>query len=75
MGSVGANLHRLDQSARASTKPRALHLAQRPWIVPIPGTRKLHRREEKLAATDVTLSNDNLADLNRISTDIAIHGA
>ncbi len=35
-------------------------LAQKPWIVPIPGTTKLHRLEENLAATDVALTRDEL---------------
>src|SRR4029453_8898718 len=37
-------------------------LAQKPWIVPIPGTRKLHRLEENLGAADVELSADELAE-------------
>jgi aryl-alcohol dehydrogenase-like predicted oxidoreductase len=35
-------------------------LAQKPWIVPIPGTTKLHRLEENLGAADITLSQDEL---------------
>ena len=35
-------------------------LAQRPWIVPIPGTKKLHRLEENIAAADVDLTDDDL---------------
>jgi aryl-alcohol dehydrogenase-like predicted oxidoreductase len=38
-------------------------LAQRPWIVPIPGTTKLHRLEENIAAVDVELTVDDLRDL------------
>ncbi len=38
-------------------------LAQKPWIVPIPGTTKLHRLEENIAATDVDLTQDDLAQL------------
>ena len=38
-------------------------LAQKPWIVPIPGTTKPHRLEENLAATDVELSADDLRDI------------
>ena len=49
-------------------------LAQQPWIVPIPGTTKLHRLEENLAAADVTLSADELAQLNELSSRIDIHG-
>ena len=38
-------------------------LAQRPYIVPIPGTTKLHRLEENIAAADVDLSHDDLAEI------------
>ena len=66
-----------DIAGRLGSTPAALAwlLTRRPWIVPIPGTRKLHRLEENLAAAELTLSNDDLADLNRISNDIAVHGA
>ena len=49
-------------------------LAQKPWIVPIPGTTKLHRLEENLAAADVELSADDLAEIQRAAADIAIEG-
>jgi pyridoxine 4-dehydrogenase len=39
-------------------------LAQKPWMVPIPGTTKRHRIEENNAATDIALSADDLADLD-----------
>ena len=39
-------------------------LAQRPWIVPIPGTTKLHRLEENLAAVDVELTADDLGEID-----------
>jgi aryl-alcohol dehydrogenase-like predicted oxidoreductase len=38
-------------------------LAQRPWIVPIPGTTKLHRLEENVAAADVELTDDDLREI------------
>jgi aryl-alcohol dehydrogenase-like predicted oxidoreductase len=38
-------------------------LAQKPWIVPIPGTTKLHRLEENIAATDVQLTDDDLREI------------
>jgi aryl-alcohol dehydrogenase-like predicted oxidoreductase len=38
-------------------------LAQRPWIVPIPGTTKIHRLEENIAAADVELSDDDLREI------------
>ena len=49
-------------------------LAQQPWIVPIPGTTKLHRLEENLAAADVTLTEAELSQLNNLSSRIEIHG-
>jgi aryl-alcohol dehydrogenase-like predicted oxidoreductase len=50
-------------------------LAKKPWIVPIPGTTKLRRLEENLGAVDVTLSTDDLHDLEEASARIEIHGA
>jgi aryl-alcohol dehydrogenase-like predicted oxidoreductase len=50
-------------------------LAQQPWIVPIPGTTKLHRLEENLAAADLTLTEAELTQLNDLSSRIEIHGA
>jgi aryl-alcohol dehydrogenase-like predicted oxidoreductase len=38
-------------------------LAQKPWMVPIPGTTKLHRLEENIAAADVDLSDDDLYEI------------
>jgi aryl-alcohol dehydrogenase-like predicted oxidoreductase len=49
-------------------------LAQQPWIVPIPGTTKLHRLEENLAAAEVTLTEAELSQLNELSSRIEIHG-
>ena len=75
---VGEALAPMRQQVIIATKAQvalAWLLTRRPWIVPIPGTRKLHRLEENLAAAELTLSNDDLADLNRISNDIAVHGA
>ena len=50
-------------------------LAQRPWIIPIPGTRKLQRLEENLTAADLTLSPDDLDDIDAAATAIDIQGA
>ena len=50
-------------------------LAQKPWIVPIPGTTKLHRLEENLGAVDVTLTADDLHDIESAASRIPIHGA
>ena len=50
-------------------------LAQKQWIVPIPGTTKLHRLEENLGAADVQLTADDLNELNESSERIKIQGA
>jgi aryl-alcohol dehydrogenase-like predicted oxidoreductase len=50
-------------------------LAQRPWIVPIPGTRKLHRLDENLGSAEIVLGEDELGQLDHISSRIAVHGA
>lgn len=47
-------------------------LAQKPWIVPIPGTRKLERLEENLGAADVDLTPEELCDLNEALSKIKI---
>jgi len=50
-------------------------LAQKPWIVPIPGTTKLHRLEENLGATAVALTPNDLRDLAEAASKITIQGA
>jgi aryl-alcohol dehydrogenase-like predicted oxidoreductase len=50
-------------------------LAQKPWIVPIPGTTKLHRLEENLGAADVTLTPDDLRDIESAFASVAVQGA
>jgi aryl-alcohol dehydrogenase-like predicted oxidoreductase len=49
-------------------------LAQKPWIVPIPGTTKLHRLEENLAAAAVELNRDDLRDLETAASRITVQG-
>ncbi len=49
-------------------------LAQRPWIVPIPGTTKLHRLKENLGAVDLVLDADELDRLTEASDRIEIQG-
>jgi aryl-alcohol dehydrogenase-like predicted oxidoreductase len=49
-------------------------LAQRPWIVPIPGTRHVERLEENLAAADVELSADDIADIDTAAAEITVEG-
>src|SRR5437868_9509041 len=50
-------------------------LAQKPWIVPIPGTTKLHRLEENLGAVTVQLSSDDLRQLQAAAAKIPVQGA
>src|SRR5690349_9980447 len=50
-------------------------LAQKPWIVPIPGTTRMHRLEENLAATEVELSADELRELGTAAAKIPVRGA
>ena len=50
-------------------------LARRPWIVPIPGTTKLHRLEENIGAADVDLSADDLREIDQTLAQIPIEGA
>ena len=49
-------------------------LARKPWIVPIPGTTKLHRLEENLAAADIELTADDLAEIQRAAAEIQVEG-
>ncbi|HDS6853751.1 TPA: aldo/keto reductase [Enterobacter cancerogenus] len=49
-------------------------LAKAPWIVPIPGTTRLHRLEENLAAVNVTLSQKDLANIHHALADIDVVG-
>ena len=50
-------------------------LAQKPWIVPIPGTTKLHRLEENIGGASVELSSDDLRDINQAASQITVEGA
>jgi aryl-alcohol dehydrogenase-like predicted oxidoreductase len=49
-------------------------LAQQPWIVPIPGTRRIERVQENAAATQVALSADEVADLDQLAARVGVHG-
>jgi aryl-alcohol dehydrogenase-like predicted oxidoreductase len=49
-------------------------LAQRPWIVPIPGTRRLERLEENLGAVEITLTTDDLAAIDTAAAEITVQG-
>jgi aryl-alcohol dehydrogenase-like predicted oxidoreductase len=50
-------------------------LAQRPWIVPIPGTTKLNRLEENIGAAEVELASEDLAEIDRAASEIRVEGA
>lgn len=49
-------------------------LAQKPWMVPIPGTTKIHRLEENLGAMNVELTAEDVRQLNEASASINLHG-
>lgn len=63
-----------DKNATPAQIALAWILAQKPWIVPIPGTRKLHRLEENLGATEVELTTLDLEKLNEALSKIEIKG-
>jgi len=69
-------LKRIGERKKATTAQIALAwlLAQKPWIVPIPGTTKLHRLGENLGAADIELTGDDLAEIQRAAAEIAIEG-
>src|SRR4051812_32159889 len=50
-------------------------LAQKPWIVPIPGTTKRHRLEENVKSVDIHLSGEDLREIDRAASEIELHGA
>jgi aryl-alcohol dehydrogenase-like predicted oxidoreductase len=50
-------------------------LAQKPWIVPIPGTTKLLRLEENLGAAEIVLTADDLAEIEHAAAEIQVEGA
>jgi len=70
-------LGRFAQQKKATPAQIALAwlLAQKPWIVPIPGTTKLHRLEENIGAVSVELSPDDLRELDTVASKIPVQGA
>ena len=50
-------------------------LAGKPWIVPIPGTTKLHRLEENIGAAALSLTSDDLREIDRAASQVEVHGA
>jgi aryl-alcohol dehydrogenase-like predicted oxidoreductase len=69
-------LHTLATEKKATPAQLALAwlLAQKPWIVPIPGTTKLHRLQENIGATDIELSAHELRRISEALSHIQIHG-
>ena len=49
-------------------------LAQKPWIVPIPGTTKLHRLEENIGAASIELTPDDLREVESAASRITVEG-
>lgn len=70
-------LGRIAQEKNATNAQIALAwlLAQKPWIVPIPGTTKLHRLEENIGATTIALSANDLKEINDALSTIEVQGA
>ena len=70
-------LGKIGQRKKATVAQIALAwlLAQKPWIVPIPGTTKLHRLEENIGAISVELTPDDLRDIESAASKITVHGA
>jgi len=63
-----------ERNATSAQISLAWLLAQKPWIVPIPGTTKLHRLEENLGAETVTLEDNDLAEINEAISEIEVQG-
>ncbi len=75
-----ALIDRLDSVAgRTKTTPAQIALAwllaQKPWIVPIPGTTKLHRLDENIGAIAVELTTDDLREIDSAASEITVQGA
>jgi aryl-alcohol dehydrogenase-like predicted oxidoreductase len=50
-------------------------LAQKPWIAPIPGTRRLERLDENIGATAIDLTPDDLREIESAASEIKVEGA
>jgi aryl-alcohol dehydrogenase-like predicted oxidoreductase len=70
-------LGKIGQRKKATPAQIALAwlLAQKPWIVPIPGTTKLHRLDENIGAVAVELTPDDLREIESAASKITVHGA
>ena len=70
LGAIGAR-----SNATPAQIALAWLLAQKPWIVPIPGTTKLARLEENIGAASVELTPDDLRDIGTAASEITVQGA
>jgi aryl-alcohol dehydrogenase-like predicted oxidoreductase len=78
-----ANLSLVDLLARIAGRKKATPaqialawlLARKPWIVPIPGTTKLHRLEENIGAAAIELTADDLREIQDAASQVMVHGA
>jgi aryl-alcohol dehydrogenase-like predicted oxidoreductase len=78
-----ANMALVDSLKQVAARKRATPaqialawlLARKPWIVPIPGTTKLHRLEENVGAASVELTSDDLRDIEDVASRITVQGA
>jgi aryl-alcohol dehydrogenase-like predicted oxidoreductase len=64
-------------ASKGATPPQialAWLLAQKPWIVPIPGSRKLERLDENLGAAAIELSSDDLSEIKNAMSQIKVIG-
>jgi len=63
-----------EKQATSAQVALAWLLAQKPWIVPIPGTTKLHRLEENLGAVNLELTGEDVAEIERAAAEIKVEG-
>src|SRR5262249_44459109 len=70
-------LDRIAERKKATPAQIALAwlLAQKPWIVPIPGTTKLHRLQENAGAANIELTAGDLREIESAASKIEVHGA
>jgi len=70
-------LNNIAQKKNATSAQVALAwlLAQKPWIVPIPGTTKLHRLEENMGSVSIEFTSDELLEIDNASSEIKVEGA
>ena len=64
-----------DRNATSAQIALAWLLAQKPWIVPIPGTTKLHRLKENIGSTEINLNDNDLKEIDKAVAEIEVQGA